>query len=154
MFRKLFGYVYLFGLQIDILYVTPSMVVSTATKAREPARIGVFPTGGGGGTICILMEAVKVMSARETIEGRSQLSVETRQMRTLRVHMKGVLSWSVFSACRDCEIDFCRSLASLGSPAHFLTLFVHIAQQHILQRQFRLYIPFLGIARPQPQFPH
>jgi hypothetical protein len=23
-----------------------------------------------------------------------------------------------------------------------------------LQRQFRLYIPFLGIARPQPQFPH
>ncbi len=24
----------------------------------------------------------------------------------------------------------------------------------ILQRQFRLYIPFLGIARPQPQFPH
>jgi hypothetical protein len=23
-----------------------------------------------------------------------------------------------------------------------------------LQRQFRLYIPFLGLARPQPQFPH
>jgi hypothetical protein len=23
-----------------------------------------------------------------------------------------------------------------------------------LQRQFRLYIPFLGVARPQPQFPH
>ena len=23
-----------------------------------------------------------------------------------------------------------------------------------LQRQFRLYIPFLGIVRPQPQFPH
>jgi hypothetical protein len=23
-----------------------------------------------------------------------------------------------------------------------------------LKRQFRLYIPFLGIARPQPQFPH
>jgi hypothetical protein len=23
-----------------------------------------------------------------------------------------------------------------------------------LQRKFRLYIPFLGIARPQPQFPH
>jgi hypothetical protein len=23
-----------------------------------------------------------------------------------------------------------------------------------LQRQFRLYIPFLGIAQPQPQFPH
>ncbi len=23
-----------------------------------------------------------------------------------------------------------------------------------LQRQFRLYIPSLGIARPQPQFPH
>jgi hypothetical protein len=23
-----------------------------------------------------------------------------------------------------------------------------------LQRQIRLYIPFLGIARPQPQFPH
>jgi hypothetical protein len=28
--------------------------------------------------------------------------------------------------------------------------FMHLA----LQRQFRLYIPFLGIARPQPQFPH
>ncbi len=26
--------------------------------------------------------------------------------------------------------------------------------RHTLQRQFRLYIPFLGIARPQPQFPH
>ncbi len=26
--------------------------------------------------------------------------------------------------------------------------------RHALQRQFRLYIPFLGIARPQPQFPH
>ena len=25
---------------------------------------------------------------------------------------------------------------------------------HTLQRQFRLYIPFLGIARPQPQYPH
>jgi hypothetical protein len=25
---------------------------------------------------------------------------------------------------------------------------------YTLQRQFRLYIPFLGIARPQPQFPH
>ncbi len=25
---------------------------------------------------------------------------------------------------------------------------------YALQRQFRLYIPFLGIARPQPQFPH
>ncbi len=25
---------------------------------------------------------------------------------------------------------------------------------HALQMQFRLYIPFLGIARPQPQFPH
>ncbi len=23
-----------------------------------------------------------------------------------------------------------------------------------LQRELRLYIPFLGIARPQPQFPH
>jgi hypothetical protein len=26
--------------------------------------------------------------------------------------------------------------------------------ERILQRQFRLYIPFLGIARPQPQCPH
>ncbi len=26
--------------------------------------------------------------------------------------------------------------------------------RHALQWQFRLYIPFLGIARPQPQFPH
>ncbi len=26
--------------------------------------------------------------------------------------------------------------------------------QTTLQRQFRLYIPFLGIVRPQPQFPH
>ncbi len=88
MFRKLFVYVCLFRLQIDILYVTPSMVVSTATKAREPARIGVLTYSVRGeaweeGTICIVMEAVKVMSARETREGRSQLTVETRQMRTL-----------------------------------------------------------------------
>jgi hypothetical protein len=75
LYCKLFVYVCLFGLQIDILYVTPSMVVSTATKAREPARIGVLPNSargeawGGGGTICIVMEAVKVMSARETREG-------------------------------------------------------------------------------------
>ncbi len=27
-------------------------------------------------------------------------------------------------------------------------------EEPTLQRQFRLYIPFLGIARPQPQFPH
>jgi len=76
LFRKLFVYVCLFGLQIDILYVTPSMVVSTATKAREPARIGVLPNSARGeawgeGTICFVMEAGKVMSARETREGRS-----------------------------------------------------------------------------------
>jgi hypothetical protein len=32
---------------------------------------------------------------------------------------------------------------------HFLGVVLYT-----LQRQFRLYIPFLGIARPQPQFPH
>jgi hypothetical protein len=29
-----------------------------------------------------------------------------------------------------------------------------IKEYGTLQRQFRLCIPFLGIARPQPQFPH
>ena len=43
--------------------------------------------------------------------------------------------------------------------AHFLRiLFCILCTVHIifytLQRQFRLYIPFLGIARPQPQFLH
>ncbi len=28
------------------------------------------------------------------------------------------------------------------------------AELATLQRQFHLYIPFLGIARPEPQFPH
>jgi hypothetical protein len=37
--------------------------------------------------------------------------------------------------------------------SHFL-LPLNIIGCTALQRQFRLYIPFLGIARPQPQFPH
>ncbi len=32
--------------------------------------------------------------------------------------------------------------------------YIHQRLFNALQRQFRLYIPFLGIARPQPQFPH
>ncbi len=32
--------------------------------------------------------------------------------------------------------------------------FVYTKEGTTLQRQVRLYIPFLGIARPQPQFPH
>jgi hypothetical protein len=31
--------------------------------------------------------------------------------------------------------------------------FLHREVTSALQRQFRLYIPFLGVARPQPQFP-
>ncbi len=38
--------------------------------------------------------------------------------------------------------------------AHALLLFCYIRMCTALQWQFRLYIPFLGIARPQPQFPH
>ncbi len=33
-------------------------------------------------------------------------------------------------------------------------LFRYTVQQYILQRKSHLCIPFLGIARPQPQFPH
>jgi hypothetical protein len=36
----------------------------------------------------------------------------------------------------------------------YLHFFMHIHLSPTLQRQFPLYIPFLGIARPQPQFPH
>jgi hypothetical protein len=44
--------------------------------------------------------------------------------------------------------------SSFSSPFFFCILCtVHIIF-HTLQRQFRLYIPFLGIARLQPQFLH
>jgi hypothetical protein len=47
-------------------------------------------------------------------------------------------------------------LHSARSHPHSARSHPHSARSYVasLQRQFRLYIPFLGIARPQPQFPH
>jgi hypothetical protein len=39
-----------------------------------------------------------------------------------------------------------------SGPLPFANLVTHSTPS--LQRYFRLYIPFLGIAKPQPQFPH
>jgi hypothetical protein len=43
-------------------------------------------------------------------------------------------------------------LLYLSIPSHRVSIFQ--SSYSTLQRQFRLYIPFLGIGRPQPQFPH
>jgi hypothetical protein len=58
-------------------------------------------------------------------------------MGTLKIHMKGVLTWLVRWSSRAGTIKFCPALAALGSPvqniiflaAHFFTLLVPIAQQ-------------------------
>ncbi len=58
-------------------------------------------------------------------------------MGTQRVQMKGVFSWLVRWACRDCTRDFCSALAALVSPVqnifspseHYFGFFVLIAQQ-------------------------
>jgi hypothetical protein len=47
-----------------------------------------------------------------------------------------------------------KSFSWLLQSAILITLVSFWEDYTALQRQFRLYIPFLGIARPQPQFPH
>ncbi len=71
-------------------------------------------------------------------------------------------------ACRAWHVAHCLSLLWLRKtrilansikitcpmPRHTILRYTQVKCQSALQRQFRLYIPFLGIARPQPQFLH
>jgi hypothetical protein len=61
------------------------------------------------------------------------------------------------ATCMVAIVPHCRPITletrSLYAPPHIHTALLGISLS-ALQRQFRLCIPFLGIARPQSQFPH
>ncbi len=86
------------------------------------------------------------------------LAVWTRDGQALPRRVK--LSFGIVNICSDKQLkgQFCLghgiySLNKVFTDHHHFNPFSS-SLSSTLQRQFRLYIPFLGIARPQPQFPH
>ncbi len=97
---------------------------------------------------------LKFVSSSVSADGFFCISVWLHKTRALFhgvTPLSASLSLMKWVLCRK-SIGYHRYLGA-GSSANHLTT-AHFWVSYKLKRQFRLYIPFLGIARPKPQFPH